>query len=175
MFLRNQLGFPVRFDVVLRSIQSGIVNQLLILFTGIQLVVNISLQVQIMLYTILEKLAHRVLRHITLIQDLFIEQVLYQRPLVGDDRNIQSGLAGNRLGGSISASGSEGNHNACGYSLLQRGLGGRGHFLIVVNQGIVNINGNQFVHLGSLLSVVCNPAIRYHFYRKGNGSTAFCL
>ncbi|MNC35572.1 hypothetical protein D3C75_840590 [compost metagenome] len=152
-FLRDKL-LPIRLDIIFSSVKGGVVDQLLVLFTGIQLVINIGLQVQVMLHAVVEQLAYGILRHITLVEHFFIHQVLYECPLVSDDRHIQSGLAGDGLGGSIGASGSQSNHNACGNGLFQRCLCGRGNFLVIINQGVVNIDCNQFVHVGSLLKVL---------------------
>lgn len=107
-----------------------------------------------MLHTILEKLAYSILRYITLVEHLFVHQVLNQRTLVSDDRHIEAGLAGNSLGRSISTAGCQRYYNTCSDSLLKRGLCGRGYFLVIINQCVVDINCNQFVHSGSLLKVI---------------------
>ncbi|MNI52451.1 hypothetical protein D3C73_1072330 [compost metagenome] len=145
--LRNELAFPIRLDVVLGLVELRVLNQLLVLFAGVQLIIDISLQVQVVLHAILEQLAYGILRNVALVEHFFIHQVLHQRPLISNDRHVKSGLAGDGLGGSISAAGGQGYDNAGSHSLLQRGLRGRGDFLVIVNQGVIDIDCNQFVHL----------------------------
>ncbi|MMZ64622.1 hypothetical protein D1872_269680 [compost metagenome] len=100
---------------------------------------------EVILDTILEQLVSGIHWDVTLVEDLFVQQVFDQSPLIRDDRNIQSGLTGDGLGAGVSAARGQCDDGAFRYRLLQRPLRGRGYFFVVVDQSVVDVDRYEFI------------------------------
>ena len=70
----------IRLDIIRRPVQGAVIDQLLILFAGIQLVIDVGLQMQIVLHAVFKQLYGSVDGNEAFVENLFVEQILIKAP-----------------------------------------------------------------------------------------------